>query len=48
MNRINVQQARDAMQRVIDEKRRMVAVGTVIERVGTRGVSLVQPKIVFK
>ena len=34
--------------RVIDENRRMVAVGTVIERVGSRGVSLVQPRIVFK
>jgi len=34
--------------RVVNERRHMLAVGTVIERVGTRGASLVQPRIVFK
>jgi len=34
--------------RVINGSRRMVAVGTVIERVGNRGVGVVQPRIVFK
>ena len=34
--------------RVVNGRRRMVAVGTVIERVGSHGVSVVQPRIVFK
>mgnify|MGYP000191561654 CR=1 FL=1 len=34
--------------RVVNGEHHMVAVGTVIERVGSRGVSVVQPRIVFK
>ena len=34
--------------RVVNGQHHMVAVGTVIERVGSRGVSVVQPRIVFK
>jgi tRNA U55 pseudouridine synthase TruB len=34
--------------KVIDNRKRFVAVGTVIERLGSRGIGIVQPRIVFK
>jgi tRNA pseudouridine55 synthase len=34
--------------RLIDQRRRFLAVGSVVERIGERGVAIVQPRIVFK
>ncbi len=33
--------------KVINQRRRFIAVGSVMERIGTRGVGVVQPKVVF-
>ncbi len=32
---------------VLDQRRRFIAVGSVVERIGTRGVGVIQPKVVF-
>lgn len=34
--------------KLIDQRRRFLAVGSVVERIGERGVAIVQPRIVFK
>jgi tRNA U55 pseudouridine synthase TruB len=34
--------------KVVNQRRQFIAVGTVIERIGDRGVGVVQPKVVFK
>ncbi len=34
--------------KLMSRRRELVAVGTVIERIGERGVGIVQPKVVFK
>jgi tRNA pseudouridine55 synthase len=34
--------------KLIDRRRRFLAVGSVVERIGERGVAVVQPRIVFK
>lgn len=34
--------------KLINQRRQFIAVGTVIERIGDRGVGVVQPKVVFK
>ena len=33
--------------KVLNQRRRFIAVGSVVERIGTRGVAVVQPKVVF-
>ncbi len=33
--------------KVLNQRRRFIAVGSVVERIGTRGVGVVQPKVVF-
>jgi tRNA pseudouridine55 synthase len=33
--------------KVLNPRRRFIAVGSVVERIGTRGVAVVQPKVVF-
>ena len=33
--------------KVLSQRRRFIAVGSVVERIGTRGVAVVQPKVVF-
>ncbi len=33
--------------KVLNRRRRFIAVGSVVERIGTRGVAVVQPKVVF-
>ncbi len=34
--------------KLINRRREMIAVGTVVERIGTAGVGIVQPKVVFR
>jgi hypothetical protein len=34
--------------KLVNLRRQFIAVGTVIERIGDRGVGVVQPKVVFK
>jgi hypothetical protein len=34
--------------KLINRRREFIAVGTVIERIGTAGVGIVQPKVVFR
>jgi tRNA pseudouridine55 synthase len=34
--------------KLVNQRRQFIAVGTVIERIGDRGVGVVQPKVVFK
>ena len=34
--------------KLIDRRQRFLAVGSVVERIGGRGVAIVQPRIVFK
>ncbi len=33
--------------KVLNQRRRFIAVGSVVERIGTRGVAVIQPKVVF-
>lgn len=33
--------------KVVDRRRRFIAVGTIVERIGTGGVGIVQPRVVF-
>ncbi len=34
--------------KVVNRRRRFIAVGTIVERIGTGGVGIVQPRVVFK
>jgi hypothetical protein len=34
--------------KLMNRRREFIAVGTVVERIGTAGVGIVQPKVVFR
>jgi hypothetical protein len=33
---------------MLNQRRELIAVGTVVERIGTGGVGIVQPRVVFR